>query len=340
MDTFGSRLMTEREERGLTIPSVAQALGVEVATLVALERDDYRALPEQPVVMRCLKGYARYLDVDAELMIEDYERERERHLGRRAGRPSEPTVELTSDDVVSPGREAPAAGSATSEPGRSSSPAMETPLETRPRGLPRFATGLVAAVIVALGGAWWLLSGDDSPARPDVVSASPSLESVPPGAAPAAAGPAEPVAPAARPEPVKPLHDPPRSRSASPQAEATLAVADPVAATPATSLGIEEFGVGTAIRDRSLVGEGTRFTQGSKVWFWTRVEGGQAGDRIEHVWLEGGVEKLRIALEIGGSPWRTYSSKTLHPGSSGRWAVEARDGQGRVLARSEFLAAP
>jgi hypothetical protein len=70
--------------------------------------------------------------------------------------------------------------------------------------------------------------------------------------------------------------------------------------------------------------------------FWTLVVGGSAGDRISHVWLRDGEEMLAVGLAIGGPHWRTWSNKTLHTGSAGSWAVEARDAEGRVLARDEF----
>jgi hypothetical protein len=76
------------------------------------------------------------------------------------------------------------------------------------------------------------------------------------------------------------------------------------------------------------------------VWFWTHVQGGSPGDRIDHVWLQDGVETLRVSLKIGGARWRTYSSKMLRRGSAGDWAVEARDETGHVLARREFVTVP
>jgi hypothetical protein len=109
-----------------------------------------------------------------------------------------------------------------------------------------------------------------------------------------------------------------------------------MATSPAPGLRVGEYGVGTAVRKRTLVGESDRFAEGTQVWFWTRVEGGKAGGRIEHVWLQGGRETAHITLKIGGSPWRTYSAKTMHRGTTGPWAVEARDPEGNVLARSEF----
>ena len=99
---------------------------------------------------------------------------------------------------------------------------------------------------------------------------------------------------------------------------------------------ISDYGVGTGVRDRQLVGRGDRFAEGSQLWFWTQVEGGQPGDQIDHVWLREGVEVSRIRLGIGGARWRTQSNKMLRAGASGNWAVEVRDTAGRVLAHVEF----
>ncbi len=105
-------------------------------------------------------------------------------------------------------------------------------------------------------------------------------------------------------------------------------------------MNIPDHGLGAAVENRQLVDENDRFSEGTAVWFWTRVEDGTPGDTIHHVWLREGVEATRISLKLGGSPWRTYSSKTLWPESAGNWAVEARDETGRVLARREFLCVP
>lgn len=103
-----------------------------------------------------------------------------------------------------------------------------------------------------------------------------------------------------------------------------------------SSLSINDYGVGTDVVDRELKGKGDQFEEGSKVVFFTRVIGGADGDRIRHVWLHEKEEVVSIGLTLGGSHWRTYSRKTLPPGSTGQWAVEARDAEDRVLARSEF----
>ena len=101
-------------------------------------------------------------------------------------------------------------------------------------------------------------------------------------------------------------------------------------------LSISDYGVGTDVVDRELKGKGDRFEEGTKVAFLTRVVGGSDGDRIRHVWLYEKEEIVSIGLTLGGSHWRTFSRKTLPPGTTGAWAVEARDAEDRVLARVEF----
>jgi len=116
---------------------------------------------------------------------------------------------------------------------------------------------------------------------------------------------------------------------------AVAALALPVLGQEST-LRVTESGVGTGVVNRVLQGEGNRFHVGDAVWFWTRVEGGEEGDRIHHVWIQDGEEKLSLGLSIGGPHWRTWSHKTMHPGSEGEWVVEARDEKETVLARATF----
>lgn len=103
------------------------------------------------------------------------------------------------------------------------------------------------------------------------------------------------------------------------------------------SLAVTEYGVGRRVIDLKLDGEGNRFPQGARVWFATRVTGGRRGDVVRHVWIYKGRTQQTITMRVGGPDYRTNSNKTLL--HSGAWAVEARDSQGRVLARSEFTCA-
>jgi nucleotide-binding universal stress UspA family protein len=91
------------------------------------------------------------------------------------------------------------------------------------------------------------------------------------------------------------------------------------------------------VESRRLVGRADRFVEGAEVSFWTRVLGGRPGDEIRHFWFHEGRVAMRADLAIGGSHWRTHSRLELPRGATGTWTVEARDLDGRILAREEFL---
>ena len=143
MDTFGDRLKTEREDRGLTIQAVADILRADHDLLLALERNDFEALPDEAAMMECLHGYAECLQVDAGLMIEDYDRERDKSLHR--------IEEIAVDQVA-----------------ETAPPRIPTDAERRQRTSP----WLVALVVVAIAmlAAWWMLSRDGTASTPDSTS--------------------------------------------------------------------------------------------------------------------------------------------------------------------------
>jgi hypothetical protein len=70
------------------------------------------------------------------------------------------------------------------------------------------------------------------------------------------------------------------------------------------------------------------------LYLWTRVSGA-AGSSISHVWIHGPHEAA-VELQVGGSPWRTWSSRTIPPEWTGEWRVEVRDATGRVLTAVSF----
>ncbi len=102
MDTFGDRLKTEREDRGLTIQAVAEILRVDHDLFGLSERNDFDALPDEAAMRDCLHAYAECLQVEADLMIEDYDRERDKSLHRieeiavdQVAETAPPTIRLT-----------------------------------------------------------------------------------------------------------------------------------------------------------------------------------------------------------------------------------------------------
>lgn len=68
---------------------------------------------------------------------------------------------------------------------------------------------------------------------------------------------------------------------------------------------------------------------------WTRVTGAAAGSKITHLWIHG-ADSSKVELKIGGSPWRTYSRKTIGDDAAGEWKVEVQDADGKILATKTF----
>ena len=113
-------------------------------------------------------------------------------------------------------------------------------------------------------------------------------------------------------------------------------VAAQEAAAPQGGPAVVEGGVGTAVMDRELQGIAESFpaTVGT-VYCFTKVGQTQAGTTIEHVWYFGDEEVARKELPIGGSPWRTWSSKTIPAEATGAWRVDVVAG-GTVIKSFAF----
>ena len=99
---------------------------------------------------------------------------------------------------------------------------------------------------------------------------------------------------------------------------------------------IKEAGIGTGIENRTLTGAGDTFEEGERIYFFTWVMGSREGDYVSHVWIHKEEEKFRIDLNTGGPSWRTWSYKTMHPGSIGDWQVHVEDKDGKVLETRSF----
>ena len=63
---FGRYLAQQRELRGLSLQSVADATKLSAGTLKALETEDYSRLPERVFVVGMVKAYARCVGLSVE----------------------------------------------------------------------------------------------------------------------------------------------------------------------------------------------------------------------------------------------------------------------------------
>jgi Protein of unknown function (DUF2914) len=122
-------------------------------------------------------------------------------------------------------------------------------------------------------------------------------------------------------------------------AQDTTKAAPPPAAPPAAaaaSAATVEAVLARSVADRAPQDTGTAFPDsvGSLV-LWMRVSGG-GGQTLHHVWFHGSDQVGDVSLTISGSPWRTWSRKTIPADAKGAWHVEIRDGAGTVLKRIDF----
>ena len=131
MQTFGERLKAEREGRGLSIEVVSEVVQLDPERLQALENNDFAKLPDEGRMTGLLEAYAACLQVDAALMIEDYDRERQKCLRQLAAALPDAPAEVAPS---------PMAGRAIRH-------------SVFPRSVVVFA--ILAAVVVLA--AWWML---------------------------------------------------------------------------------------------------------------------------------------------------------------------------------------
>jgi Protein of unknown function (DUF2914) len=107
------------------------------------------------------------------------------------------------------------------------------------------------------------------------------------------------------------------------------------AAKPAAPAATAEVSVGTAVANRELTGSAESFPKGTAKLYCLSKVTGAADSEIEHVWYKGDAEQGRVKLKVGGSPWRTYSSKTLGDDASGDWRCDVVQ-DGKVLQSVKF----
>lgn len=124
------------------------------------------------------------------------------------------------------------------------------------------------------------------------------------------------------------------SRQALPGAlllAAVLAFAS-LASSAQDTLKVAEVKLGKGVQDRQITEEAAAFAVNEKAYLWMRVTGG-AGQSIKVEWRNADFADV-VTLDIGGSPWRTWSSKTL--AKAGDWKVTVTDAGGEVLSETAF----
>ena len=92
------------------------------------------------------------------------------------------------------------------------------------------------------------------------------------------------------------------------------------------------------VKDREPQQELNMAKVGNVVVGWTQIksEGGETS--VTHRWLLEGEPAGDVLLQVKGSPWRTWSRKTIS--EAGHWKWQVLGPNGDVVKELEFTAAP
>lgn len=73
-----------------------------------------------------------------------------------------------------------------------------------------------------------------------------------------------------------------------------------------------------------------------EVYFFTQLVDIGPAVEIYHIWFHEGVETARVPLMVEGSSWRTWSKKRMQKHLKGKWSVEVRTADDKVLLSASF----
>ena len=296
---FGDQLKQAREARGVTLDAIFQETHIAKRYLEALENSDVRALPGGIFDKGFIRSFAKCVGIDPEPILTAYGVARRQASSEQEADPERVLHELTLQ--------------ADRHGARRSWPPVPAPL----------VVGLVLIGIALLVASVWLIlpdgSSEDESERNTIAQQRPTEER------------------SSTTELLSPVVEIPIAEPATP--ETAGQEPEPSAEINAVQAGrvtVSEAGLGTSVVEHALNGRADRFAEGTRVFFWNRVLNGEKGMVLRHVWKLGDEVVMFSELTIGGPHWRTYSSYTLPPGSTGTWTVEAIGPDGRVLFHKEF----
>jgi len=100
----------------------------------------------------------------------------------------------------------------------------------------------------------------------------------------------------------------------------------------AEGLQVADAKLGKGVQDRNITEEATTFAVNDKVYLWVKLTG-SGSDAVKVNWKVGDSTDT-VTLKVGGSPWRTWSSKTAW--KAGEWTVTVTDAGDQVLKELKF----
>jgi hypothetical protein len=137
-----------------------------------------------------------------------------------------------------------------------------------------------------------------------------------------------------------------RTPQGVPTAAPAAATADTAAATDTTTTTTTTTTAAAAAPDAAAEaapptgggGDPFPFAVGvDKLYCYTKVSGATTITTIKHIWYFGDTVVHTMELSLGGSPWRTWSNKTIPASWTGTGKVEIQDANGTLLKTVNFV---
>src|SRR5262249_45030181 len=95
---------------------------------------------------------------------------------------------------------------------------------------------------------------------------------------------------------------------------------------------VTEAKTGKGVAERKITDETSTFAPGDRAYLWMKIEGA-SGENLTVTWQVNG-RAYPTSLKVGGDPWRTWASKTLH--IAGEWTVTVTDASGATLHEAKL----
>ena len=304
MDSPGKYLKKEREFRNLTIAEVSKSTRIKENILRAIEEDRYDLCPPSFYVKGFLTSYARYLGIDPNEIILNYQ------------------------EIIKP--PAPSQGPVLPQKTKK---ALQ--IQTRIRTKTAFPRLLISALLFSLLIPLYFYYAVQ-PSTPDVPVLTEqkqvSLEVAADKENPPPPGQERPIVLEVTPE----KGDLPVLNQIK---QMELIGPKEVQAEPFSK--VLEAHLGTGIDQENgrpmVTGKGSEFRcENQRVYFFTRIMTPKEG-KISHVWRWEGEELRRIEMPIKPPAWSVYSYINLPPARFGNWKVEVWDGD-KILTHVSFKA--
>jgi hypothetical protein len=103
------------------------------------------------------------------------------------------------------------------------------------------------------------------------------------------------------------------------------------------SVEVAEAVICADVVDREPVDVGDEFeTSVNRLFCFTKIIGVQEPIEITHVWYWGEIERARVSVPVGGSGWRTWSTKAIQAHETGEWHVDVLGPGGELLKTLNF----